>query len=80
MREQATRSQPQDDPSLLLTKTELAKHLRCSERQVDKLTADGKIPSPILLGNSRRWPRSAIESWIDRLMVVTTQLRDGLLN
>ena len=55
------------EPSLLLTKAELAEHLRCSERQIDKLTADGKIPRPIMLGNVRRWPRSAVIDWIDRV-------------
>lgn len=55
----------ESDPTLLLTKTELAKHLRCSERQIDKLTADGRIPLPIMLGNCRRWPRSLIVEWIE---------------
>ena len=58
---------PKNAPStLLLTKSELANHLRCSERQVDKLTAAGKIPAPIILGKSRRWSRVAIQVWINQ--------------
>lgn len=63
-----------DEPSLLLTKADLAKHLRCSERQVDKLTADGKIPRPIILGDSRRWPRASILAWIERLTFFGIQI------
>ncbi len=56
-----------EDPSLLISKAELAEHFRCSERQIDKLTAEGKIPKPIMLGNTRRWPRSTIIAWLDKL-------------
>ena len=60
-------TEPGEDPSLLISKAELADHFRCSERQIDKLTADGKIPQPIMLGNTRRWPRSVIITWLDNL-------------
>lgn len=62
------------DASLLLTKAELARHLRCSERQVDKLTADGQIPRPIMLGSVRRWPRALITAWIERLTLFSSQI------
>ena len=60
-------TEPNDDPSLLISKAELAEHFRCSERQIDKLTAEGKIPQPIMLGNTRRWPRSVIITWLNNL-------------
>ena len=59
--------QTDDDPTMLLSKTDLAGHFRCSERQIDKLTVEGKIPPPIILGNTRRWQRSVIVSWLDSL-------------
>ena len=62
-----TAEQSDSDPTMLLSKADLAGHFRCSERQIDKLTADGKIPQPIILGNTRRWQRSVIVSWLDGL-------------
>ena len=50
------------DPSMLLTKADLAEHLRISERQVDNLR--GHLPAPIYLGSSPRWLRSAIVDWL----------------
>ena len=61
---QHTRPTPGSDSTLLLTKSELAKHLRCSERQIDKLTAAGRIPAPVIVGKSRRWSRAEIQDWI----------------
>lgn len=68
------------DPSLLLTKSELANHLRCSERQVDKLTAKGTIPRPIMLGNTRRWSRNVIALWIANLSTLAESVRTLALN
>lgn len=50
------------DPSLLLSKSDLAGHLRISERQVDKLRP--MLPAPLYLGTSPRWSRVAIIDWI----------------
>jgi predicted DNA-binding transcriptional regulator AlpA len=51
------------DPSLLLTKLELAKHLRVSDRQIDNLRAD--LPPVITIGKMPRWSRAAIVKWIE---------------
>ena len=56
----------QDDPPLTLTKTDLARHLRISERQVDYLTESGDLPPPFLVGKSRRWSRRSIVAHIKR--------------
>lgn len=50
------------DPTLLLTKTELARHFRICERQVDNLK--GQLPEPIRLGSVPRWSRQGIADWI----------------
>lgn len=43
---------------LLMKKSEVAKLLGCSERQVENLVKSGRIPKPIQLGpNSPRWRR-----------------------
>jgi len=54
------------DPSLTLNKSELAEHLRVSQRQIDVLTASGGLPPPFLVGQSRRWSRQTIIDWIER--------------
>lgn len=51
-------------PPLLMTKSELADDLRCSDRQVDKLVTAGDLPEPIRVGASPRWSRSTIVEWI----------------
>ena len=53
------------DPSLTLTKGDLAEHFRCSERQVDNLRSE--LPGEIRLGSSPRWIRSSIVEWLERL-------------
>ena len=63
------------ETTLLITKAELAKHFRCSERQVDKLTAEGRIPTPIMLGNTRRWSRAVITAWIAKLSHLAESVR-----
>lgn len=52
------------DPSLLLSKSDLAGHLRCSERQVDKLR--NELPPAIYLGSTPRWLRSEIIEWLKK--------------
>lgn len=56
-------SEPAKEPRFLLTKSELAVHLRCSERQVDLLR--DQFPKPIRLGSAPRWSRVAIIQWIE---------------
>ena len=53
------------DPSLLLTKSALAMHFGCSERQVDNLRP--VMPPPIRLGTSPRWLRTSIVEWLAQL-------------
>lgn len=48
--------------TLLLTKTELAHHLRISDRQVDRIRET--LPPPIKVGEQDRWSRATIETWI----------------
>lgn len=50
------------DPTLLLTKAELARHLRICERQVDNLK--DQLPKPIRLGSVPRWSRRVVSDWI----------------
>ena len=52
------------DPSLLLTKLELAKHLRVSDRQIDNLR--DVLPPAITIGKMPRWSRDAIVRWIEQ--------------
>ena len=54
------------DPTLTLSKADLAEHLRVSQRQIDVLTASGGLPPPFLVGQSRRWSRQTIIDWIER--------------
>jgi predicted DNA-binding transcriptional regulator AlpA len=45
-------------PDLLMTKKDVATFLKCSLRQVELLTAKGRLPRPIYLGESSpRWKR-----------------------
>ncbi len=48
--------------TLLLTKAELAQHLRISDRQIDRLK--DQLPRPIKVGEQHRWSRLTIETWI----------------
>lgn len=73
-----TPTETNEDPSLLISKAELAEHFRCSERQIDKLTAEGKIPRPIMLGNTRRWPRSVIITWLEEQTDTNSQINTRL--
>lgn len=59
----ATKKAPSLQP-LLLSVYEVAQLLKCSYRQVFRLTAEGRMPSDIRLGKLRRWSREAIEEWI----------------
>jgi len=50
--------------SELETARTVAKRLCISERQLWKLLAAGKLPEPIRLGRSVRWPSAQIDAWI----------------
>ena len=45
----------------LMTKKQVAEFLQCSQRQVELLTAKGRICKPVYLGQSSpRWKRSEL--------------------
>lgn len=49
------------NPPELLTKKQVAELLQCSQRQVELLTAKGRISKPVYLGeNSPRWKRAEL--------------------
>jgi hypothetical protein len=50
----------------LMTKKQVAAFLQCSQRQVELLTAKGRISKPVYLGESSpRWKRSELISHLD---------------
>ena len=49
---------------LALTYADLAKQLGISQRHLHTLNQTGKVPAPIRLGHSVRWPRAVIEEWL----------------
>lgn len=50
----------------LMTKRQLAEFLQCSQRQVELLTANGRLPKPIYLGaSSPRWKRAEVMAALD---------------
>ena len=57
----ATQSEPE-----LMTKKQLAEFLQCSQRQVELLTAKGRLPKAVYLGESSpRWKRSEVMAHLD---------------
>jgi hypothetical protein len=53
-------------PEELLTKKDTAAFYKCSLRQVELLTAAGRIPRPFYLGESSpRWRRSELIAHLD---------------
>lgn len=42
----------------------LGQRLGLSKRQIFRLNASGKIPTPVRIGGSIRWDSKTIESWI----------------
>ena len=51
--------------ALMLTTSDLAKLLQCSSRNVSRLEQSGRIPRANRVGALVRWPRTAIENWIE---------------
>lgn len=52
------------EPTLLLTRRDLARELRCSVREVDRLRSRGMLPAPIRLGRAPRWRREDVVAWL----------------
>jgi len=54
------RRHPDEQPDWM-TKKQVADWLQCSQRQVELLTAKGRLPKPIYLGESSpRWRRAEL--------------------
>jgi excisionase family DNA binding protein len=49
----------------LLTKSDVAKLIQVSGRQVELLVKAGRLPAPIRLGTHPRWRRAALLAWLD---------------
>ena len=49
----------------MLTVRDVARMLNCSVRTIYRLTDSGRMPRPVKLGALVRWPRRAVESWIN---------------
>ena len=53
-------------PPELMTKKQVSEFLQCSQRQVEILTAKGRICKPVYLGESSpRWKRSELMAHLD---------------
>ena len=59
-----TNVRSQSNP-LAFSAKELANRLGVSLRHIRRLDSAGKLPKPIRLGRSVRWPAVEIESWLD---------------
>ena len=60
-RNRQERRHAEQAPPELMTKKQVAEFLQCSQRQVELLTAKGRICKPVYLGQSSpRWKRSEL--------------------
>ena len=53
-----------EQTGLAVDAAELAKLLQVSLRHVNALNSSGRLPKPIRLGRSVRWPRAELEAWL----------------
>lgn len=66
MRERHSMATPEDEPSLLIDKKDLANLLRIGTDTVERMEQDGRIPAPVVLGpRTKRWRRAEILKWVD---------------
>ena len=49
----------------LVDADEIAQFLGCSPKHVRRMAERGQFPKPVKVGRLKRWPREAIEEWID---------------
>ena len=61
----ADHSHAHPERQAMLTVHDVARMLNCSVRTVYRLNDAGKMPKPVRLGALVRWPRQAIEHWIN---------------
>jgi len=52
------------DPVLALSARQVADQLGVSERHVWSLDSSGRLPRPVRLGKSVRWPTSELKAWL----------------
>ena len=52
------------EPALAVDAERLARMLGVSLRHLRRLDASGKLPRPVKLGRSVRWPVAEIEDWL----------------
>jgi len=64
MERKCSRHVEADRPGML-TVHDVARMLNCSARTVYRLVDTGRMPRPVKLGALVRWPRQAIEQWIN---------------
>ena len=63
---QERRHPEQTLPPELMTKKQVAEWLQCSQRQVELLTAKGRLCKPVYLGESSpRWKRAELMAHLD---------------
>ncbi|MCB0325142.1 MAG: helix-turn-helix domain-containing protein [Bdellovibrionales bacterium] len=55
---------PKHNEQLVLTAEEVAELLCISRAHVFRLQREGKLPAPVRLGRSVRWPRNELEAWL----------------
>jgi predicted DNA-binding transcriptional regulator AlpA len=51
--------------ALMMTIQDVADAMKCSDRHITNLRNEGRMPPPVKLGTSVRWPRRVIEDWIN---------------
>jgi excisionase family DNA binding protein len=49
----------------LVDAKEIAGFLGCSPKHVRRLADQGQLPKSVKVGRLRRWPRQAIERWLE---------------
>ena len=51
--------------SLFVSAQEIALVLACSPKHVHALTKRGFLPKPVKIGSLARWPKKAIDQWLE---------------
>lgn len=52
------------EPTMTLSKDDLARELRVSERTIDRLLKAGELPQPFRVGAQVRWMRAGLEAFL----------------
>lgn len=58
------KQQPQGVAKIALSAEEVADALGISRAHVFKLHSSGRLPRPVKLGRTVRWPRQDLEEWL----------------